>query len=129
MTTLTLSTKKFNIEEYHQIINAGILKKDYLIELIKREIFEMSPVGFKHASCVNKLNQLLSLKLGNQVIISIQNPITLNDNSEPQPDIVLLKPREDFYATQHPSPDDILLLIEVADTSIDYDRSFKIPLY
>ncbi|MBD2395112.1 Uma2 family endonuclease [Cyanobacterium aponinum FACHB-4101] len=126
---LTLPRKKFAIEEYHQIIASGVLKEDYLIELINGEIFEMSPVGFRHASCVNKLNQLLSLKLGNKAIISIQNPIKLNDNSEPQPDIVLLKPRHDFYANQHPTVEDIFLLIEVADSSIEYDRTFKIPIY
>jgi Uma2 family endonuclease len=129
MANLTLSRKKFDIEEYHQIINVGIFKEDYAIELIKGEIFEMSPVGFKHASCVNKLNQLFSIQLGNKAIISVQNPIKLNNNSEPQPDLVLLKPREDFYATQHPTPDDIFLLIEVADSSIDYDRNIKLPIY
>lgn len=133
---LALPRKKFPLEEYHQIIASGVLREDYLIEFINGEIFEMSPVGFRHASCVNKLNQLLSLKLGNKVIISVQNPIKLNDNSEPQPDIVLLKPRPDFYAIQHPTPEDIFLLIEVADSSIEYDRaaclwhrSFKIPIY
>ncbi|BAQ66303.1 Uma2 family endonuclease [Geminocystis sp. NIES-3709] len=129
MKALRFPTLKFSTEDYHQMIHFGILKEDYFIELIKGEIFEMSPVGFKHASCVNKLNQLLSIKLGEQVIISVQNPIKLNNNSEPQPDLVLLKPREDFYAFNHPNPDDIFLLIEVADTSIDYDRNIKLPLY
>ncbi|NCO75182.1 MAG: Uma2 family endonuclease [Cyanobacteria bacterium] len=129
MGNLTLSRKKFDIEEYHQIINIGIFKEDYTIELIKGEIFEMSPVGFKHASCVNKLNQFFSLQFGHEVIISVQNPIKLNNNSEPQPDLVLLKPREDFYGTQHPTPDDIFLLIEVADSSIEYDRNVKLPIY
>jgi Uma2 family endonuclease len=129
MGNLTFSRKKFDVEEYHQIINVGIFKEDYAIELIKGEIFEMSPVGFKHASCVNKLNQFFSIKFGHEVIISVQNPIKLNNNSEPQPDLVLLKPREDFYSTQHPTPDDIFLLIEVADSSIDYDRNIKLPIY
>jgi Uma2 family endonuclease len=126
---LTLPRKKFATEEYHQIITSGVLKEDYLIELIEGEIFEMSPVGFKHASCVKKINYLLAEKLGSKVIIGVQDPIKLNDNSEPQPDLVLLKPRDDFYATQHPTPEDIFLLIEVADSSIEYDRTFKIPIY
>lgn len=129
MATSTLSTKKFNIKDYHQMIHVGILQEDDGIELIRGEIVEMSPVGFKHAACVKKLNSLFAKKLGDQVIIGVQDPIKLNDNSEPQPDLVLLKPCEDFYATQHPIPDDIFLLIEVADTSIEYDRSIKIPLY
>lgn len=120
---LTLPRKKFSIEEYHQIIASGVLRENYLIELINGEILEMSPVGFRHASCVNRLNQLLGLKLGDKVIISVQNPIQLNDNSEPQPDIVLLKPRDDFYGNQYPTVEDILLLIEVADSSIEYDRN------
>ncbi|AUC62336.1 putative dioxygenase [Cyanobacterium sp. HL-69] len=126
---LTLPRKKFAIEEYHQIITSGVLKEDYLIELINGEIFEMSPVGFKHASCVKKINYLFAEKLGSKVIIGVQDPIKLNNNSEPQPDIVLLKPRKDFYANDHPTVEDIFLLIEVADSSIDYDRTFKIPIY
>jgi len=126
---LTLPRKKFALEEYHQIIASGVLREDYLIELINGEIFEMSPVGFKHASCVKKINYLFAEKLGSKVIIGVQDPIKLNDNSEPQPDLVLLKPRDDFYANQHPIPEDIFLLIEVADSSIDYDKNFKIPIY
>lgn len=126
---LTLPRKKFALEEYHQIIASGVLREDYLIEFINGEIFEMSPVGFKHASCVKKINHLFAEKLGSKVIIGVQDPIKLNDNSEPQPDLVLLKPRDDFYAIQHPTPEDIFLLIEVADSSIEYDRTFKIPIY
>ncbi|MGI0479173.1 Uma2 family endonuclease [Geminocystis sp. CENA526] len=126
---LTLPRKKFALEEYHQIIASGVLREDYLIELINGEIFEMSPVGFRHASCVKKINYLFAEKLGSKVIIGVQDPIKLNDNSEPQPDLVLLKPRDDFYANQHPTPENIFLLIEVADSSIDYDRNFKIPIY
>ncbi|WP_017293797.1 Uma2 family endonuclease [Geminocystis herdmanii] len=126
---LTLPRKKFALEEYHQIIASGVLREDYLIELINGEIFEMSPVGFRHASCVKKINYLFAEKLGSKVIIGVQDPIKLNDNSEPQPDLVLLKPRDDFYANQHPTPEDIFLLIEVADSSIEYDRNFKIPIY
>ncbi|WP_069791675.1 Uma2 family endonuclease [Cyanobacterium sp. IPPAS B-1200] len=126
---LNLPRKKFAIEEYHQIITSGVLKEDYLIELINGEIFEISPVGFKHASCVKKINYLFAEKLGSKVIIGVQDPIKLNNNSEPQPDIVLLKPRKDFYANDHPTVEDIFLLIEVADSSIDYDRTFKIPIY
>ena len=129
MSTLTPSTKKFSVEEYHQMINVGVLKEDDLIELIRGEILEMSPVGLRHASCVKKLNYLFAQKLGNKVIIGVQDPIKLNDYSEPQPDLVLLKPRKDFYASSHPTPDDIFLLIEVADSSIEYDRNIKLPLY
>ncbi len=127
--SLTLPRKKFNLEEYYQIMNAGVLAEDTSTELIRGEIFEMSPIGFRQASCVNKLNRIFSRELGNYGIVSVQNPIELSNNSQPQPDLVLLKPRDDFYSTRHPLPDDILLLIEVADSSIEYNRSLKLPLY
>ena len=129
MSIVTLPTKKFSLEEYHQMIHLGVFNENNSFELIKGEIFEMSPVGLRHASCVNKLNYLFAQNFSGQVIISVQNPIKLNNNSEPQPDIVLLKPREDFYASSHPTPDDIFLLIEVADSSIEYNRNIKLPLY
>jgi len=129
MSQVKLPTKKFTIAEYHQMITLGVLKEDENLELIKGEIIAMSPVGFKHSSCVNKLNYLLNLNLANQAIISVQNPIKLKDNSEPQPDLVLLKFSQDFYNLRLPQPEDILLVIEVADTSIEYDRNVKIPLY
>ncbi|MBF2056935.1 MAG: Uma2 family endonuclease [Cyanobacterium sp. T60_A2020_053] len=129
MITITPSKRKFDLEEYHSLINVGIFHEDSNIELINGELFEMSPVGFRHASCVKKLNYLFAQKLPKEVIIGVQDPIKLNDKSEPQPDVILLKPRDDFYVTQHPTPEDIYLLIEVADSSIDYDRNIKLPAY
>jgi hypothetical protein len=89
----------------------------------------MSPIGRRHTACVNRLNSVFSQLLGNKVIIAVQNPIILNNLSEPEPDIALLKPRADFYESGHPQPQDIFLLIEVADSSLEYDRDVKIPLY
>lgn len=121
--------KKFTIEEYYKMAALGIFKDGDRLELIKGEIMEMSPVGLRHAACVNRLNRILTTQLTTQAIISIQNPIKLKNNTEPQPDVVVLNPREDFYETGLPTPKDILFLIEVADSSIDYDRMVKIPLY
>lgn len=129
MTSLLLPTRKISIETYHKMVEIGVFNEDERIELIRGEIIEMSPVGIKHATCVKKLNQLFAQKLGIKIILGVQDPIKLNDNSEPQPDLVLLKPKSDFYATGHPKPEDILLLIEVSDRSIEYDRQIKIPLY
>jgi Uma2 family endonuclease len=129
MKSLILATKKYSLTDYHKMIEIGIIKGEDKVELIRGEIVKMSPVGLKHATCVKKLNQLFSQKLGTKVILGIQDPIKLNDNSEPQPDVVLLKPKADFYATEHPKPEDIFLLIEVADSSIEYDQQIKIPLY
>jgi Uma2 family endonuclease len=127
--TVQLLRRKFTVEQYHKMVESGILTEDDRVQLIRGEIIEMSPIGTKHAACVKCLNKLLSRKLRDRVLIAIQDPVVLNNNSEPQPDVALLKPRDDFYATAHPQPQDIFLLIEVADSTIEYDREEKIPLY
>lgn len=126
---MQLLTRKFTVEQYHKMSEVGILTESDRVELIKGEIVEMSPIGLKHAATVNRLNQLFYRKLGDRVLVSIQNPIQLTNNSEPQPDVALLKPRADFYETQTPEIKDIFALVEVADTTIIYDRDVKIPLY
>lgn len=124
-----VSKRLFTVEEYHRMAKAGILSEDDRVELIEGEIVEMPPIGSQHASCVNRLNRLFSQCVGERAIVSVQNPIYLSEYSEPQPDLALLRPRTDFYAQAHPQPQDILLVVEVADTSLTYDREVKIPLY
>ncbi|MBA3246596.1 MAG: Uma2 family endonuclease [Pyrinomonadaceae bacterium] len=119
----------FSVGEYQRMAETGILTEDDRVELIEGEIIEMSPIGNRHAACVKRLNALLSRQLGQSAIVSVQDPIYLNDFSEPEPDIALLLPREDFYEQELPAASDVLLLVEVADTSIDYDRNKKLPLY
>jgi len=126
---MLLQKRLFNVTEYHQMAIAGILTERDRVELIAGEIIAMSPIGYRHAATVKRLNDLFGNRLGDQVIRSIQDPIILDDQSEPQPDVVLLRPRSDYYATGHPQPDDIYLLIEVAENSIKFDRAVKIPLY
>jgi len=118
--------KLFTVSEYHSMAETGILSEESRFELIEGEIYRMAPIGSRHAGCVNRLNHLLK---GAAAIVAPQNPAYMNEHSEPQPDIALLRWRDDFYASSHPSPEDILLLIEVADTSIGFDRRKKIPLY
>ena len=120
---------RLTVEEYHRMGEAGILGPQDRVELIEGEIIDMSPIGSNHAGTVNYLNQVLFAALQENAIISPQNPIILNDRNEPDPDIVLLKPRKDFYRQSHPTPNDVLLIIEVADTSLRYDSEIKIPLY
>ncbi|WYL97316.1 MAG: Uma2 family endonuclease [Gloeotrichia echinulata IR180] len=127
--TVQLLRRKFTVEQYHKMVDSGILTADDRIELIGGEIIEMSPIGTKHAACVNRLVNLLAQLSRKRIILASQNPIALNENSEPQPDVALLKPRDDFYETAHPQPSDIFLLIEVADSTVKYDREVKIPLY
>ncbi|WP_353480560.1 Uma2 family endonuclease [Haliscomenobacter sp.] len=118
----------FSVTEYHKMGEAGILPEKG-VELINGEIVEMSPIGSKHAKIVKKLNKILGVLLGDEAIISIQDPIIANDLSEPEPDVAVLKFRSDFYENELPHGTDVLLLIEVSDTTLAYDRDIKLPLY
>jgi len=127
--SLPISKYYFTVAEYERMGQAGILAKDARLELIEGEIVEMSPIGSRHAACVNFLSRFLNRAMGDSALVSIQNPIRLNDFSEPQPDVALLRLRDDFYRAAHPTPADVLLIIEVADTTLEYDRQIKVPLY
>lgn len=127
--TVQLLTRKFTTEQYHLMHEAGVFAEGDRLELINGEITEMSPIGRKHAACVARLTKVFELKLGDRTIIWSQNPIRLVDNSEPQPDLAILKLRSDFYEDSLPIPTDILLIIEVADSTLTYDRETKMPLY
>lgn len=127
--SIQLLRRRFSLEEYHQMAEAGILTENDRVELLDGEIVEMSPIGRRHAACVDRLNRLFGSRLAEKAIVRVQNPVELSDRAEPQPDIALLQPREDFYEAGHPQPQDILLLVEVADTTAEFDREIKIPLY
>ncbi len=126
---VSISRRVFTVSEFERMGEAGILSEDDRVELIEGEIITMSPIGSRHPACVNRLNNLLVPTVGQRAIVSVQNPIRLGDYSEPEPDISLLRPRTDFYAQALPNAVDVLLLVEVAETSIDYDRTVKVPLY
>ena len=119
----------FSVDDYYRMADAGVFPIDARVELIDGEVIEMSPIGNRHAACVDRLGMLLNHIFYGKAIVRVQNPVRLNDFSEPEPDIALLKPRKDFYATAHPTPADVLLIIEVADTSVDFDLRVKLPLY
>ena len=119
----------FNVDEYYRMAEVGLLSPDDRVELIDGEIVEMSPIGCTHAGTVDRSSAFLHRTLGGAVQVRVQNPVRLNDFSEPQPDVVLLKPREDFYTKSHPTASDVLIVIEVADTSVNYDRNVKLALY
>lgn len=119
----------FTTAEYHRMGETGILRPTDRVELIEGEILRMSPIGRRHAGCVNRLTELFSRRLAGKVIVQVQNPVVLDAHSEPQPDVTLLRRRADFYSDQHPNPEDVLLLVEVVDSSAGYDRSIKLPLY
>lgn len=112
------------------MVAAGILSEDERIELIRGEMVEMTPIGNRHAGCVRRLNRLFSSRLASRAVIDVQDPIPLaNQQSEPQPDLALLRYQEDCYTAQPPKPEDVLLVVEVADSSLLYDRDIKMPLY
>ena len=119
----------FNIEQYYRLAEVGVLKPDDRVELIEGEIVKMSPIGSPHASCVSRANHLFQNTFAQRAVIWVQNPVRLSDFSEPVPDVALLKPRADFYAEHLPTAEDVLLIIEVSDSTILSDRNVKIPLY
>ena len=108
---------------------AGILHEDDRVELIEGKIIQMAAVGSRHAACVKRLIKFLVREVGDSGVVGAQDPVVLPDSSEPEPDVAVLRPRDDFYAAGHPVPEDVLLLIEVSDTSLEYDRDVKVPLY
>jgi len=117
------------VSDYLRMGEVGILGPDLRIELIEGEIVDMSPIGLAHSSRVSRLNRLLSLAVGDRALVWPQNPVILGDRSAPEPDLALLRWRDDYYAETQPGPDDILLIVEVSDTSLAYDRDTKLPLY
>lgn len=127
--TVQVLRRRFTVDEYYRMAEAGILHEDDRVELIEGEIVEMPPIGSGHASRVDQIAQLFFQRLSGQATIRVQSPIHLDQRSEPQPDISLLHPKPDFYANAHPGPQDIFLVVEVADSSAEYDREVKMLLY
>jgi hypothetical protein len=120
---------RHNVSEFLRMAQAGILAEDERVELIDGDLIDMTPIGSRHAGAVSRLTRLFGAGVGAQAIVSVQNPVQLDRYSLPQPDLALLRPRADFYAESHPQPADVLLIVEVAEASLDYDRDTKVPLY
>ena len=118
---------RFTVHDYHRMGEAGILHEDDRVELIEGELVEMAAIGTRHFSCVNRLTRLLVMNLGDEAIVSVHNPVRLNGYTEPQPDLTVIRPRD--YTQSLPVPEDVLLLIEVSDPTLAYDRGVKLPLY
>jgi Uma2 family endonuclease len=121
--------RPFNVEEYHRMGEAGILHEDERVELLKGAIVCMAAIGVPHAICLRELNWWFSRRLPETVRVRVQDPIHVSEESEPQPDFVIVPYRPDLDAGGHPNPQDVLLLVEVADSSLAYDRDVKLPLY
>ena len=123
MTMLAEKQRRFTVDEYYAMVCAGILTREDRVELIDGLIIAMSPVGDPHVDCVNHLTRLFVLRTDPKAIVSVQNPVRLNDYSEPEPDVVLIRPGR----AGKPEADDVLLLVEVSDTTLDFDREIKVP--
>ena len=121
--------RKWTVEEFNRMADLGLLQPGERVELIEGEIVEMAPIGSRHAGMVNILLGLFSRAAANLAVVSVQNPLIVGDRSVPQPDLALLKPRADSYMRSHPTAADVLLVVEVADTTLDFDVGTKVPLY
>ena len=135
MKAMSVSTESFytkhitNIDEWQKMGKAGVFPPESHLELINGEIIEMAPIGSQHASHLKRLIHLFSGLIQQSAVIAAQDPLQLNNFSEPEPDFMLLRPSADFYYASHPQAVDVLLLIEIADSSIDYDQTKKLRLY
>jgi len=127
--TVAAVRRLITVAEFDRMAEANVFRPEDRLELFEGEFVEMSPIGRRHAACVRRLTNLLARILGDQAVIDAQNPVVLGDLSQPQPDLAILAHRDDFYADRHPRPEDVHFLIEVAETSLGYDRDSKIPLY
>ncbi len=123
--------KRFTVHDYHAMGRAGILTPQDRVELLDGQVIAMSPTGSRHAACVGRLTNEFGRAggLAGRALVWVQNPLAQSDHSEPQPDLMLLVPRDDHYDFGHPRAGDVLLLVEVADSSLDYDVRVKAPLY
>jgi Uma2 family endonuclease len=119
----------FTVDQFHQMGAAGIFSEDDRVELLAGEIVDLTPIESRHAACVSRLTHVFAPHAGEAFLLRIHDPLQLDDYSEPQPDVAVVKARPNFYRDAHPRPADVLLLIEVADTSVEIDRAEKIPLY
>ena len=124
-----VARRPLTVAEYHRMGEAGILGEDDRVELIEGELIAMAPIGSDHAGTSNALNRALVRLVGDQGIVAAGNPVQLDDYSEPQPDFTVLRPRADDYRRATPRPADVLLIVEVSNSSLRYDRNVKLPLY
>lgn len=127
--TIELQRRIFTVAEFDQLGTVGVIGDGERVELIEGEIIAMTSVGPSHAGYVDLLNALFSEQIGRKAIVRVHNPLHLSALSEPQPDLMLLRPRADFYTGGHPGPTDVLLIVEVAETSLSFDLQIKVPLY
>ena len=121
--------KRFTIEEYHRLTESGFFQGDDRIELIQGQLIHMAAKGTAHSVCSTRLNRQLMKLLGDRATLRGQEPLTLPNDGEPEPDCAIVRNRADDYLLAHPSPEDVLLVIEISDSSLTYDQETKLKLY
>lgn len=126
---ISVPTYEFSVEAYHRLVDVGILKEDDRVELIEGQIINRTPIRSPHAACVDRLGDILRALFIKKAIIRSQNPITLSGHSEPEPDLAVVKYKADYYETAHPTPKQVYIAIEISQSTEQYDRTIKIPLY
>lgn len=127
--TIIPQKHRFNVSDWHQLGEKNFFLPNARMELIEGEIIDMVPIGSSHAGCVSWLTQFFVTQVAGSAIVKVQDPVQLSHFSEPQPDLMILRPEPHFYRKRHPTPADVLLLIEVSESTLHYDRHTKIPLY
>ena len=120
---------RFNVEDYYRLAEVGILAPEARVELLDGEIFEMLPIGPFHANSVRRFNNFFARLGEGRWLVDVQSPVRLSNQSEPQPDFALLRPLDEEYMQRHPTPEDVFLLVEVADSSVKYDSGRKLSAY
>jgi Uma2 family endonuclease len=120
---------RFSVQDYYRMAEAGVLGPGTRVELLEGRLIDMSPIGPLHGGIVKRLSRHFNLKSQGRWMVAVQDPLHLADDSEPEPDLMLLKPAADDYIRRHPQPEDVFLLIEVSDSTLEYDREEKLPAY
>jgi Uma2 family endonuclease len=126
---LVQTQHRFNVKDYYRMAETGVLRPDARVELLDGRIIDMSPIGPFHGGVITYLIEIFTAASKGRWQTTVQNPVHLDDHSEPQPDLLLLKPSPHYYRKRHPQPEDVYLLIEVSDTSLTTDREDKLPVY
>lgn len=129
MLPVAVPPHRFTVEDYYRMVETGILREDSRVELVEGEVLTLPLPGPRHSGIVDRINGILVRAVGDAAIVRVQNPLRIDDYSEPVPDLTLLRPRQDSYTQSYPVPSDVMLLIEVSDASLSYDRSRKLVLY
>ena len=127
--SLLTPVRHLTVNEYYRLAETGVLRPGDRVELLRGEVRELSPIGPRHAQIVNRLTSTLVKRLPTGLFVQIQNPIRVSNESEPQPDVCIIRGSEDDFDSHHPSPPDVLLVIAVCDSSLEYDRDEKLPAY